>query len=165
MNALRIPVAGKALQHDAVLCDPAVEAERPGADRMQAELFPSCLGCLGRDHDARTVGELRQQLRRRRLQVELHGQPVDDVDAVDGADLAATHAALGIQVAHQFVFYSVGIELLAVLEPHAVTDADDEMRRILPFEPGRENGDDVQPGIDVEQLVAETGENDPADIG
>ncbi len=132
---------------------------------MQAELVACRLGRFGRDHDAGAVGELREQRRRRSLQVELHSERIDDVDAVDRADLAAPHAALRGEVADQLVLHRIGIEFFSILELDAVADVDDEVCRILPLVAGGEHRDDVQLGIDVEQLVAQAGEHDAADVG
>src|SRR5262249_38141136 len=98
-------------------------------------------------------------------QVELHGQRIDDIDAVDRVHLAAAHAALGGEVAVQLVLDRLGVELLAVLELHAVAEVDDEVGGVLPRVAGRQHRHDVQLHVDVEQLVADAGEHDAADIG
>jgi hypothetical protein len=106
-----------------------------------------------------------QQLRRGRFQIELHRQRIDDVDAVDRAHFAAAHAAFGVEIAHQLVFYRLRVELLTVLELHTVAHMNDEVRRVLQLVSGRQDRDDVQLSIDVEQFVAQTGKHDASDIG
>src|SRR5271165_826769 len=165
MDRLGVPVVGEATQHDTILRGAGVEAERPGADRVQAELVAGSLGRFGRDHDTGAIGELGQKLRRRRLQVELDREGIDDLDAVDRADLAAAHTALGGQVARQLVFGGFSSELFAVLELHAGAQMDDQVRRVLPLVAYGKLRHDVQLGVDVEQLVAQAGEHDAPDIG
>ena len=165
MNVLGVPVAGEALQHDLILRHALGEAEGAGADGVQAELVASGLGRLGRDHDAGAVGELGEQLRGGGLQVQLDRQRIDDVDAIDRADLATAHAAFGVEVAHQLVFRRLGVEFLAVLEEDVGTQVDHQVGGVFPLITSGELGDDVQLGVDVEQLVAQTGKDDAPDIG
>ena len=54
---------------------------------MERELVAGGFRRLGRDHHAGTIGELGEERREGRLEVELDGQRIDDVDRVGDADL------------------------------------------------------------------------------
>jgi hypothetical protein len=51
---------------------------------MLSELVACFLRRLGGDHHSGAIGELGDQRRERRLQHELDGQGIDDVDMVEG---------------------------------------------------------------------------------
>ena len=68
-------------------------------------------------------------------------------------------------MALQRVFHRLGIQQFAVVKLHPRTQLDHQGLRIGPLVAGGELGNDVQLGIDVEQLVTQSGEDDPSDIG
>jgi hypothetical protein len=63
------------------------------------------------------------------------------------------------------VFHRGGVEGFTVLEGDVGAQVQDEGLRIGPFVAERELRNDVKVLVDVEQLVAQTGEDDAADIG
>jgi hypothetical protein len=84
---------------------------------------------------------------------------------VDHADLTAAVAAGEGQIVLHSVFHGRGVDGLAILEGDVGTEVDDQGLGIRPFVLERELRDDLQVFVDVEQLVAETGEDDAPDIG
>ena len=116
MDVVLVPVVGELLDHDAVLLDPLDELVGTGADRLQAELVAGGFGGLGRHHHAGAVGELGDQRRERRLEQQLDGQRIDDLDLVDRAELGLAERALHGQVAVEAVLRGLGVERLAVVE-------------------------------------------------
>ena len=161
-----VPVVRELLDHDAVLLDPLDEPVGPGADRLQRELVARCFGRLGRDHHAGAIGELGEQGREGLLEVELDGQRIDHVDAVDQRQLGLAERAPHGEVAVEAVLGGLGVERLAVVEVDAGPELDGQrlaVGRGLVAEP--ELRDDVQLVVDVEQLVADRGEDDARGIG
>ena len=166
VDRVLVPVVRVALQHDAVLRHALDELERARAHRVRGELVAFGLRRLGRDHHAGAVGQLREQRRERRRQVQPHGQRVDHVHAGHGRQLAAPVGAGQGLVALDVELDRGGVELLAVLEGHAGTQL--EGHRLLvraPLVAGGELRDDVELLVDVEQLVAQRREDDAADEG
>ena len=154
-DAVLVPVVGKLLEHDAVLRDALDELVGTGADRLQRELVARRLGGLGRDHHAGAIGELGEQRREGLLEVELHGQRVDDLDGVDRGELGLAERALHVHVPLEAVLGGLGGERLAVVELHAGPELDRDGLAV-----GRglgaecELGHDARFLVDVEQLVA-----------
>ena len=161
-----VPVVRVAIEHDAVLRDALDELERAGAHRVGGELLACRLGRLGRHHHPRAVGEHREQRRERRREVDAHGRGVDHVDARHHRELAAAVRALHVLVALEVVLDRGGVELLAVVEGDAAAEL--ELERLVIGRPlmGRgELGNDVQLLVEVEELVAQAGEDDAPDEG
>ncbi len=159
-----VPVVRIPLEDDAILRDALGEAERPGAHRFGAELVAGLLRSLRRDHHPRAVGELGQQRRERRGQIEAHGRGIDDIDGRDQGELAAAIGARHRLVALDVVLDRGGVESLAIVERDARADLEGQclvVRR--PLVGRRELRDDGELLVDVEQLVAERCENDAPD--
>ena len=96
----------------------------------------------------------------------LHRVVVDDLERLDRADLGLAVRAGQLQVALDAELDRGGVERLAVLELDALAQLDDEaLVAVDPFPLGRELRDDVELGADIDELVAERGEDDAADIG
>ena len=166
MDALLVPVVGEALQHDAILRDALDELERARAHRLGAELVAVGLGGFRRDDHAGAIGELRQQGRERRRQVEAHRQRIDDVDGRHRRELSAAVRPRHRLVPLEAVLDRGGVQLLAVVERDAGTELQRQRLAVRrPFVCGRELRDDRQLLVDVEQLVAHRGEHDAADEG
>ena len=156
-----VPVVGELLDHDAVLRDPLDEPVGAGADGFQREPVARRLGRLGRHHHAGAVGELGEQRREGLLEVELDGERVGDLDALDGGELGLAERALHVEMPFEAVLGGFGIERLAVMEFHAGTQLDGDrlaVGRGLAAE--RQLRHDVRLLVDVEQLVADRGEDD-----
>jgi hypothetical protein len=115
-----VPVVGVALQHDAVLRHALDELEGARADRVGAELVARGLRRLGRDHHAGAVGQLRQQRRERRRQVQAHGGGSTTSTRRHGRQFAAPVGAGDGLVALDVELDGGGVELLAVVEGHAL---------------------------------------------
>ena len=122
--------------------------------------------CLRRDHHPGAIGQRGQQRRERRRQIQPHGGGVDDIDARHRLQFAAA-----VRTSHRLVALDVeldrrGIELLAVVEGHAASQLD-RQRLVVgrPFVAGRELRNDVELLVDIEQLVAQGGEDDAPDEG
>ena len=73
------------------------------------------------------------------------------------------HAALQREVAGERVLHRLGVELLAVVEGDARAQRDDQVGGVLVAPARGKLRDDVEPGVDVEQLVAHRGIDDAAD--
>ena len=133
---------------------------------MQPELvaFLSCR--LGRNHHAGAVGELRDQRRVGRLQHQPDGQGIDHLDVIDIGEFRFAERSRKRHVPLDREFRGLRIERFAVLEFHAGPKLD---RHRLAVGGGligqRELRHDVELFVDVEQLVADGGEHDAADIG
>ena len=142
-----------------------LERERPGADRVQAEVLPCRLRRLRRHDHPGPVRELRQEGRGRRLQHDADRERIHDLHPVHRAQLAAAEAALHRDVALQGVLHRGGVEVGAIMELHAGAQMDQQRGRVRLLVAGGELGHDLQLLVDVEQLVAQPGEHDAADIG
>ena len=143
----------------------SLKVNGPGADGFEAEILAGGLGGLGGDDHAGAVGELGDEGRGGGLEDDLDGEGVDDVDVVHRVDLGAAEAALHREVAFEGVFDGGGVHLLAVVEEDAGAELDEELGRGGPFVGEGELGDGLQLFVDVEELVAEAGEYDAADVG
>ena len=166
MDIVLVPVVGKLLEHHAVLLHAFDEFVRTGADRAQPELVAGLLGRLGRHHHPGAIGELRDQRRVGRLQRQLDGEGIDDVDMIDSCQFRFPERAGKCQMALQRKLCSLRIEGLAVVKLDAGPELDGYFLAV-----GRclvaqcELRHDVELFVDVEQLVAERCEHDAADIG
>ena len=133
---------------------------------MQPELVAFLLRRLGRNHHAGAVGELRDQRRVGRLQHQLDGQGIDHLDVIDTGEFRFAERSRHRHVPLDREFRGLRIERFAVLEFHAGPKLD---RHRLAVGGGligqRKLRHDVELFVDVEQLVAEGGEHDAADIG
>ncbi len=161
-----VPIVGEFLDHDAILLDALDELVGAGAHRMQTELVARRFGRLGRNHHAGAVGELGEQWRERFLQDEPDRHRIDDLDLVDRSQVGLAERALHREVAVEAVLGGLGVERLAVVERHARPELDGDglaVGRGLLAE--RQLRHDVELVVDIEQLVAERGEDDAADIG
>ena len=83
----------------------------------------------------------------------------------DDADLGAAEAAWQGQVTLQPILHGLGVEGFAVVEGDVGAQVDHQGPGIGPFVAEGELRDDLQFLVDVEQLVAQTGEHDAPDIG
>ncbi len=164
VDRARVPVTGEALQQNVILRHPLDEAERAGAYRVQREFVARPSQRPRRQHHPRPIRELSDQRGVGCLEVELHCQRIDDVDGVDRVDFAPPHRAFGGQIAHQRDLHRLGVHRLVILEFHSRAEMNHQMRRIPIFVAGGELRYDLQLRVDVEQLVAERGEDEPADI-
>ena len=157
---------GEFLEHHAVLLHALDEFVGTGANRAQSELVAGLFGRLGRHHHPRAIGELRDQRRVGRLQCQLDGEGIDDVDVIDRRQLRLSERARKRQVALQRKLCSLRSEGLAVVKLDAGPELDGDFLAV-----GRrlvaqcELRHDVELFVDVEQLVAERCEHDAADIG
>ena len=133
---------------------------------MQPELVARRLGRLGRHHHAGAVGELGEQGREGLLQDELDRHRIDDFDLLDRSQIGPPVRAFHGEVTVEAVLGGRGIERLAVVELHAGPELDGDGLAVgRGFVAERQLRHDVELGVDVEQLVAERGEDDAADIG
>jgi hypothetical protein len=154
-----VPVVRVLLQHDAVLRHALDELVGARADRLGAELVALGLRRLGRDHHAGAVGQLRQQRREGRRQVQAHGGRVDHVHAGHRRQLAAAVRARDVLVALDVELDGGGVELLAVVEGHALAQL--QVSALLSATIGSwwPAAARWQLLVDVEQLVAQAGEH------
>ena len=131
-----------------------------------AELLAGGLCRLRRDHHPGAVGELREQRREGRRQVEPRRHRIDDVDARHQRELAPPVRPGHRLVALDVVLDGGGVELLAVVEGDAGPKLQRQRLAVRRPLPGRgELRDDVQLLVDVEELVAERREHDAPDEG
>ena len=90
---------------------------------------------------------------------------IDDLDGLHGADLGLAVRAGQVQMALDVEFDRGGVELLAVLERDAPAQLHDQgFVAVGPGPLGRELRDDGQIAVDIDELVAQRGKNDAADI-
>ena len=156
-----VPVVGELLDHDLVLRDALDELVGAGADRLQGELVACRLGRLGRHHHAGAVGQLGEQRREGLLEVELDGERVDRLDALDRGELGLAERALHVHVPLETVLGGLGVERLAVVEFHAGAQLQHDRLAVgRGLAAQRKLRHDVGLVVDVEQLVAERGEHD-----
>src|SRR5262249_45432962 len=157
---------GEFLADDPTLRHAFDELVRPGADRTQSELVTRRSCRLWRYHHARAVGQLRDQRGERRLQLYFYGERIDDFHTIDRRQLRFAERADHGHVAFERVFRRIRVEPLAVVEFDVRPQLD---RHRLPVGGGlvaeRKLGNGVELLVDVEQLVAERGKDDAADIG
>ena len=93
-------------------------------------------------------------------------QGIDHVDPVDRADLGLAEGALQVEVAFEAVFRGLGVERFAVVELHAGPQLDCDGEAVGRSLVGEgELRHDGEPGIDIEQLVADRGEDHPRGVG
>jgi len=161
-----VPVVGEPLADDLALGHSLDELEGPGAHGPRAEPVAELARRFRRDHHAGAVGEGGDQRHERLGQVEPDGEIVDDVDALDLADLALAERARHRQMAFDVEAHRLGVERLAVVELDARAQPDhDRAAARGPLVPGGELRHDLEIGGDVEELVAERGEDQAADVG
>ena len=161
-----VPVIGEALDHDAVLLHALDELIGTGADGLLAELVAGLLSGLGRDHHAGPVGQLGQQRRIGILQQQPDGRRIHHLDLVDGRDLGPAERALHGQMPLERKLHSLRVHRLAVMEFDARAKLDrDRLSVSGSVVRERELRDDVELAVRVEELVAERGKDDAADIG
>ena len=165
MDRCRIPVLWEPVQRDVVLRHPLTEFERPGADRVQAEILALLLGYLGRQDHTGAVRQLRQERRGRLLQHHAHRQRIHHFDMIDAVDLAFTEATRHGQVTLERCLYRRRVQFLSILKQHVGAQMQDQRLGVGPLMTGGELRHDLQFRVDVEQLVAQAGENDTPDVG
>ena len=160
-----VPVAVEALEGDVVLGDAFDELVGAGADRLVREVLAGGLGGLGGDDHAGTVGQRREEGGGGGFEDHPHRERVNHLDAIEGGDFAAPGTARHGEVAFHAEFDGRGVEIGAVMEFHAGAQLEDEGFAVGPCVGGGELGDDVQVGVDVDELVAQPGEDDAPDEG
>src|SRR5262245_42114878 len=165
-GAALVPVVGEALDDDAVLLHALDELVGAGAHRVQAELVAGRFGRLGRHHHAGPVGELGEQGRERRLEMERNGERIHHLDRIDRADVGLAERALQVEMTVEAVLGRRRVERFAVLELHAGPELDGHGLAVGRGRVAeRQLRHDVELVVDVEQLVADRGEDDAPDIG
>ncbi|MGY4373895.1 hypothetical protein ACVWZ3_001534 [Bradyrhizobium sp. i1.3.6] len=133
---------------------------------MQAELVARLLRGLRRDHHAGAVGELGDQRRVRGLEHQLDGQGIDHLDMVDAGKLRLPERGRQRHVTLDRELCGFGVQRFAVMEFDVRPELDRHLLAVGRSLVGqRELRHDVELLVDVEQLVAEGGEDDAADIG
>ena len=100
------------------------------------------------------------------LEVQAHGQRIDDLDLLDRGELGPAERALHGQVALEGELRRLGVERLAVVELDVRAQLDRHRLAVVGGLVGqRELRHDVELLVDVEELVAKRREDDAADIG
>ena len=165
VDAGGVPVGGEALEGDAVLGDALDEAERAGTDGVEAEILAGGRGGLGGDDHAGAVGQHGDERGEGLFEHDADGEGVDDLRPFHGADLVAAEAAREVLVAVEGVFDGCGVERLVVVEADAGADVDEECRGVDLLVAGGQHGDDLLVLVEVEQLVADGGHDEGADVG
>src|SRR5215831_8288269 len=161
-----VPVVGKALAHDLALGHALHELVGPRAHRLGPETVAELLGRLGRDHHARAIGEGSEERNERLGEVEADGEVVDDVHALDLADLRLAEGAGRVEMTLDVEAHRLRVERLPVVELHARPQLEDDGALVgSPLVAGGELGNDLEIGGDVEELVAQRGEDEPAGVG
>ncbi len=98
--------------------------------------------------------------------MQRHCRIVDDLDVGDGAQLALAGRTRHGLMAIEAVFHRRRIHRLAVMELDALTQLDGERLVVVrPFVLGRQLRHDLEVGGNVEELVAQPGEDDAPDEG
>jgi hypothetical protein len=162
----RVPVARTLLQHDAILLHTLDELEGAGTHGLEAELVAGLLRHLRAQDHAGAVGELRDQRRERSLEDEANGRGVGSFDPVDRRQLGLPERALHGHVPLEAGLDGSRVHGLAVVELDARTELDgDDFSVLGDLVRQRQLRHDVELLVDVEQLVAQRGEDDAADVG
>src|SRR5713101_3535095 len=166
VNARLVPVVGEALEDDLALGDAFDELEGTRAHRLRGELVAERLRRLRRDHHARPVGQRGEERHQRLREVEPHGEVVERVNALDLADLGLPEGARRVQMPLDVEAHGLGVHRLAVLELDAGAQLDDDREAVgRPLVAGGELRNDLEIRGDVEELVAEAGEDQAARVG
>ena len=150
-------------------CGPAARARRICRDRRRPGAARTCRRPPSppwRHHHPRAIRELRDQWRIGRLQNQLDGERIDDIDMVDRCQFRLSERARECQMPLQRKLCSFRSEGLAVVKLDTGPKLDGDFlavgRRLVAQ---RELRHDIELFVDVEQLVAERCEHDAAHIG
>ncbi|CPP92888.1 Uncharacterised protein [Bordetella pertussis] len=154
------------LQHDAVVLHPFDELVGARADRLAAHRGRVALEGLGREHHAGAVGQLRQQGGVGALERQHQGGGIGRLDFLDRGQFALAHAVLQRHGAPQVGARRGGVELAAVVELDIGAQLECQRLVVLAEAPRlRQLRHELQLLVDVDQLVAQRGEDNAAHIG
>ncbi len=129
-------------------------------------MSPASFCRLGAHDHAGAVGELGDQRRERVLELQSHGRGVGHLDLVHGGQLGLAERALHGHVPLEARLDRLRVHGLAVVELDALAQLDGDRLAVLGgLVRQRQLRHDVELVVDVEQLVAQRGEHDAADVG
>ena len=154
------PMVFVPLHRDLAVRLPPGKAERPGADRVAAVVLAMRHHRRGRHDQTGGVGQVRQQRRIGRVEVEAHRQIVDDLGVLDRREEERQRKGAGVVVGVALVQHAVevechriGVERRAVMEHHAVAQIERVDRAVLADVPAFRQG-----RLDLQRAVLEAHE-------
>ena len=163
-KGLRVPIVRVACERDVILLHALDEFIGARAHRVESEFRAGLLGGLRRHHHSGTVGERCKQARIGLLQVEAHGDRVDDIDAVDRGELGFADRFGHRLVPLDVVFDRGSVEFFTILKGHSVAKLEGDHLAVLGGLPGQgKSRHDLEIGGNIDQLVAKRLKDDAAD--
>ena len=161
MDRLGVPIAIEALEHDALQRHAARELERPGADRIRRDPCAGGFECLGRHHHAGTIGEDGEQGRIGLREAQDQRLGIRRLDRRDRFELRLAPALAGAAIALEICLGGQRVEAFAVVEQHVAAQLEPQGQPVRrPRPAARELRHELDLLVDVDQLVAERGEDD-----